>query len=108
MSQRQTHPVSFRIFAFKKFLWVSVFALLASLTVTTLVSGTLIAVVYHNTVSNLPDRLQQTFSDLPAADNPTDQAEIILAQIRHKNLQNRFTFIPAQKINSETVLLSEK
>ncbi len=108
MSQRQTHPVSFRVFAFKKFLWVSIFALLASLTITALVSGTLITVAYHNTVSNLPDRLQQTFSDLPAADNPTDQAEIILAQIRHKNLQNHFTFIPAQKINPETVLLSEK
>lgn len=108
MSQRKTHPVSFRIFAFKKFMWVSIFALLASLTVTTLVSGTFIAVVYHKTVTNLPDRLQQTFSGLPAADNPTAQADIILAQIQRKNLQNHFIFIPASKIQPQLAPLSEK
>ncbi|MGE4499680.1 MAG: GGDEF domain-containing protein [Hydrogenovibrio sp.] len=107
MNQRKTHPVGFRVFAFKKFMWVSIFALLASLTITTLVSGTFVAVVYHKTVSNLPDRLQQTFSGLAAAENPAEQADIILAQIQRKNLQNDFNFIPASDIRNTPLALTD-
>lgn len=96
MKQEIIKPTGFRQFAFKKFIWVSVFSIVSSLIATLLISGLYLGTVYQQETHQISSDLDKALTQLKKANGNPSQIETILAQINSKNRQNTYHFSDAK------------
>ncbi|QBZ82079.1 hypothetical protein GHNINEIG_00103 [Hydrogenovibrio crunogenus] len=95
MSTDVIKPTAFRKFAFKKFIWVSIAAILASLVVTLLVSSIYLGFSYQQATEKVHSELDMILTQLQQANGNPSRIEALLMQIQPKEKQNTYQFVGA-------------
>lgn len=95
MSMNVIKPTGFRKFAFKKFIWVSIAAILASLAVTIIVSAIYLGFAYLQATDKVRLELDTVLTQLQKANGNPTKIETILMQNQPIKTQSTYHFIGA-------------
>ena len=93
MSTDTIKPIGFRTFAFKKFVWVSLFSILSSLITTSLIGAIYLGFIYQNTTQKINVNLNNTVLQLKKANGNPSKIKAILAQIQQIDKHITYDFI---------------
>ncbi|MBD3611943.1 MAG: diguanylate cyclase [Hydrogenovibrio crunogenus] len=93
MSMDIIKPTGFRKFAFKKFIWVSIASILASLAVTTLVSAIYLGFAYLQATDKVHSELDTVLTQLQKANGNPTKIETLLMQVKPAQTQSTYHFV---------------
>lgn len=95
MSKDIIKPTGFRKFAFKKFIWVSIASILASLAVTILVSVIYLGFAYLQAIDKVRSELDTVLTQLQKANGNPTKIETLLMQAKPAQTQSTYHFVGA-------------